>query len=323
MINAPLSRHLLFASHELEETRERVGRIFCEHRLSYVGRERRLAARQHLAKLGRLSLSYITYGERVDIDAGEPGSCFLIHRVPSGRSSLQIGRRSLDNHRDMGSISSPSQSLRMRWSEDCAHLVLKVDRPTLERHLADLLGKSLTQPIEFQPEVPMDGAYGASYCRFVDFITTELEQDASFVTSHLSVGHIEQMLMTTLLTMQPNNYSAALAKQESPAAPRHVIRAEDYLRAHADQAITIADLVNASGVKARTLFEGFQRFRGTTPFAMLKAIRLENIHAELKTAAPGSSVTDVAGRWGVVHLGRFAKAYQKRFGELPSETLRH
>lgn len=323
MTAVPLARHLLFASQELEETRERVARIFCDHKLSYAGRGRKLSARQNLAKLGRLTLSYITYGERIDIDAGEPGSCFLVHRVQTGRSRIQVGSRSLENNRYMGSISSPSRTLRMQWSENCAHLVLKVDRAMLERHLTELLGESITQPIEFQPEVAMESGYGASYCRFLDFMATELDRDDSLVTSRLGIGHIEQMLMTTLLTQQPNNYSAALSTPESPAAPRHVIRAEEYIRAHADQTITIGDLAEAAGVKARTLFEGFQRFRGRTPFAMLKAVRLEKIHAELKAASPGTNVTDIAGKWGVVHLGRFARSYRNRFGELPSETLRN
>jgi transcriptional regulator GlxA family with amidase domain len=30
----------------------------------------------------------------------------------------------------------------------------------------------------------------------------------------------------------------------------------------------------------------------------------------------------VAGRWGFVHLGRFASQYRQLFGETPSETLR-
>jgi AraC-like DNA-binding protein len=34
------------------------------------------------------------------------------------------------------------------------------------------------------------------------------------------------------------------------------------------------------------------------------------------------SVAEVAARWGFSHLGRFAAAYRKRYGESPSHTLR-
>jgi transcriptional regulator GlxA family with amidase domain len=93
------------------------------------------------------------------------------------------------------------------------------------------------------------------------------------------------------------------------------------IRAHADTPITIGALADAAGVSARTLFEGFRRFRGTTPMAQLKAVRLVRAYEELRMS-PDESVTDVSVKWGFVHLGRFARAYRRRFGELPSETLR-
>jgi transcriptional regulator GlxA family with amidase domain len=55
---------------------------------------------------------------------------------------------------------------------------------------------------------------------------------------------------------------------------------------------------------------------------MLKAIRLEHVNAELMAGGSSNSVTDVAIKWGFVHLGRFAQMYRDRYGELPSETLR-
>jgi AraC-like DNA-binding protein len=33
-------------------------------------------------------------------------------------------------------------------------------------------------------------------------------------------------------------------------------------------------------------------------------------------------VSSLAYVWGYINLGEFAKAYYRRFGELPSETLR-
>ena len=65
-----------------------------------------------------------------------------------------------------------------------------------------------------------------------------------------------------------------------------MIRAEELIRAHPEQPITIGDLTVASGVSAQALYEGFRRFRATTPTTMLRMVRLERIRAELKSAAP-------------------------------------
>jgi transcriptional regulator GlxA family with amidase domain len=94
------------------------------------------------------------------------------------------------------------------------------------------------------------------------------------------------------------------------------------IRAHPEQPITIGDLTVASGVSARALYEGFRRFRATTPMAMLRIVRLKRIRAELQSATPGEKITDIAYKWGIAHLGRFAAEYRARFGEPPSETLR-
>ena len=100
------------------------------------------------------------------------------------------------------------------------------------------------------------------------------------------------------------------------------MRAEELIRSHPERPITVGDLIATSGVSARTLFEGFQRFRGTTPMALLRTVRLERVRADLETAPPSENIAGIAFKWGIVHLGRFARDYRRRFGELPSHTLR-
>jgi len=46
------------------------------------------------------------------------------------------------------------------------------------------------------------------------------------------------------------------------------------------------------------------------------------VRAELLMADAGATVRSVAQAWGYANFGLFAAAYQQRFGELPSATLR-
>lgn len=322
MASAPIERHLLFQTNDLDEAREKVGDIYCRHRIDYAGRGRNLSVRQHLVRLRNMALSYVTYGEEVRIDAGEPGTFFMFHSIDRGHTEMRVGCSELVGSARMCTISSATLPLRMRWSANCGHLVLKVERPALERHLGELLSDVVVRPIEFSPELPAKSGPGMGYRRVIDFLSAELERDDTFFVSPLGIHHTEQTLMTLLLTTLPHNYAAALSAQASPAAPRHVVRAEEYIRAHAERPITIGEIAEAAGVSTRALFEGFQRFRGTTPLAKLRAIRLERVHAELKAGCPSSCVTDIALKWGFVHLSRFAQMYRSRYGELPSQTLR-
>ncbi|MFC9362465.1 helix-turn-helix domain-containing protein [Rhodococcus sp. NPDC057014] len=60
-----------------------------------------------------------------------------------------------------------------------------------------------------------------------------------------------------------------------------------------------------------------------SPSAYVRNVRLERVRSELFTAtSDATTVSDAAYRWGFNNLGRFAKAYQQKFGEPPSHTLR-
>ncbi|WJJ95055.1 helix-turn-helix domain-containing protein [Neopusillimonas aromaticivorans] len=75
-------------------------------------------------------------------------------------------------------------------------------------------------------------------------------------------------------------------------------------------------------VSIRSLFAGFRKYRNTSPMRQLKERRLEKVHHDLLNPGPDTSVTQVALRWGFSHLGQFSAAYQQRYGELPSATLK-
>ncbi|MCA1297399.1 AraC family transcriptional regulator [Stappia indica] len=318
----PMSRYFLFETSDLDEARERVGKVFCRHRLDYAGRGRGLAIRQHLAPLGRLALSHITYGEEVEIDAGEPENWFMVHSVDRGGCEMKVGDRFVSASPAMSVISSATLPLHMTWTENCDHLVLKVDRSALERHLASLLNDAVIRPIEFYPELPTGSCENQGYRRALNFVIEEIDQDDTFFRTQVGIRHLEQTLMTMLLTTFRNNYSEALAAPVSPSAPRHVVRAEDFMIANADRAISVEDIAAAAGVGVRTLFDGFRRFRATTPMARLRALRLEGVRKDLLAADASGSVTDIALKWGFTNVGRFADTYRRRYGELPSYTLK-
>ena len=81
-------------------------------------------------------------------------------------------------------------------------------------------------------------------------------------------------------------------------------------------------MAEAVGVSVRSLQEAFRTHLDTTPMAHLRAVRMSRVHAELLAGGDGTTVTDVALRWGVTHAGRFAQEYRRMYGRSPSETLR-
>lgn len=103
---------------------------------------------------------------------------------------------------------------------------------------------------------------------------------------------------------------------------KNVRQAEEFMRAHFAMPLRVADIAAAAGLRVRSLETAFQRVAGSTPWAKLTSIRLEQARLRLLTSDGTESVTSIALECGFAHLGRFARLYKKAFGELPSETLR-
>ncbi|AWB25334.1 AraC family transcriptional regulator [Methylobacterium currus] len=105
-------------------------------------------------------------------------------------------------------------------------------------------------------------------------------------------------------------------------APAHVRRAEEYIRAHLDSALSLPHLAEKAGSSMRSLQEGFRQFRHSTISDFILAQRLDRWRALILAADPEAKVGDLALGVGLNHPGRAAAAYRDRFGETPSRTLR-
>ena len=151
----------------------------------------------------------------------------------------------------------------------------------------------------------------------------DLRSAASDLSHPLVAGRVASGLVALLLTSMPHNKIRAIeAATDRTVAPFFVRRVEQFIEEHARDVITLSDLTSIAGVSTRALQMSFRRFRNTTPMAYLRTIRLELARTELANAGwQASSVAAVANAVGFGNLGRFARDYQARFGELPSHTL--
>jgi transcriptional regulator GlxA family with amidase domain len=135
--------------------------------------------------------------------------------------------------------------------------------------------------------------------------------------------HAEAYLMSSLLMSAGHNHSRALAGEaQRSLLPRVVRRAQEYMAAHADEPLSLADVCSEVGCSARALQLAFRQHAGQGPMEFLREIRLDRVRAELLASAGVAAVgvREVAQKYGFLHLGHFAAQYRARFGERPSET---
>ncbi len=136
---------------------------------------------------------------------------------------------------------------------------------------------------------------------------------------------MEQALLATLLdSLCPSAAQRSVTPPSSRTRQIVVARARDYMQAHIDEPISVAELCIELRVSRRTLQYSFQDVLGLNPVKFLRTLRLNGVRRALKETGPGApyTVADVAACWGFWHLSHFAAEYRALFGELPSETMR-
>jgi AraC-like DNA-binding protein len=118
-------------------------------------------------------------------------------------------------------------------------------------------------------------------------------------------------------TVTPDRTSATPRR---PLEPYFLKRADRFILENVGAAFTVADLARHCGVSWRTLEKAFGDFRGVTPVAYIRNVRLESARQAL--AAGPTKVEEVASAFGFGSATTFALEYRKRFGESPSYSRR-
>jgi AraC-like DNA-binding protein len=119
-------------------------------------------------------------------------------------------------------------------------------------------------------------------------------------------------------------HQATDGQRETRVVPATLLRvrmAEEFMRAHSDEPLSMAEVAREVGVGLRSLQLAFLEVRAMGPRDVLLQMRLERARERLKGAGPSDTVTSIALDCGFAHLGRFPAAYRIAFGELPTETL--
>jgi len=306
--------------HDLDEVRQVVAGLYCDHRLDQSRRNERLDYGHRHERLEQVSFSRMRYGAEVRVRPGALGDFYLVQMPLKGGDAFSVNGQAWRCGPKQASAHGPEDELDMHWSADCEKFVVRIERQALERHAEAVLGPSAVGSLSFAPLVDLSDGKVRAWLETAQHIFAQMQHNPAIRDTPLMRTQFEHMLLTTLLSWLPAVRPPAPGA-ERPILPRHVKLAEDFLQAHADQPVSIEDLSAQVGVSGRTLYEGFRKYLGVSPMRYLRDLRMSRARADLLDPARPRSVTEVATRWGFFQLGRFAIDYRQRFGESPSDTL--
>jgi AraC-like DNA-binding protein len=268
------------------------------------------------------------YGAEASIEATPRRLDYWLLIPIRGRMETAVHQRQfVSDPRRAFLFSYPSMGpSRIAVEAGASRIMVVLTHASLHRQLEALLGKpfdaATNPPLEFAPVVDLLSGCGRSIARVAQTVLADFKRGGAAARNSIALGSFEQFVINELLLSHHHNYLAAIYGRASPVAPRDLKRAINYMEANLHSAITLTDIVEASGVPGRTLLKHFQSIQGVSPMQYLRKARLEKVNETLLKSGANASVTEVAMTWGFSHLGRFSSEYRRRFGEHPSETLR-
>lgn len=318
----PLSQYRIFESSAPDELKTFLAKKRLDLRIDARLDGGALASRVNAAYLPGMYLSALAYEGLVEVAAPPDRLDYAVQIPLAGALEAQTGATSVAIGLGQAAVGSPGRDQTIRSTPDCMRMIVSLNRDTVVRQLAAMLGDAVEEPLVFETAMALDNPHAAGISGLLRWATEELERSPSLLRNPLAAMQFEQFLVTALLLAQDNNYRDRLqATNGHGVSVRSVKRAVDYIQANAASPLTLADLVAASGVAGRTLHKHFRLSKGMSPIAYLRSVRLQKAREDL-LHTDGASVTEIAARWGFDHLGRFAAEYRKRFGETPSQTRR-
>jgi AraC family ethanolamine operon transcriptional activator len=196
--------------------------------------------------------------------------------------------------------------------------MLAVKHERLERHAVTVLGCPLSELRRNERlALPDLGTFRKRADEVLSSITDAPQRYSALLADPIAARAFETRVIDSVLGAVQGP-TINVSEQERC---RLAWKAQEYLRTHLEPELTVRDLCCVTGATARTLHRAFQEQFGTTPKAYLKMLRLNGARDDLLHCGLGTTVTDVAVRWGFLHLGWFSHDYRVMFGETPSRTL--
>lgn len=140
----------------------------------------------------------------------------------------------------------------------------------------------------------------------------------SATLQHIIKFEVPYLLAQALMPPEVHLIKTTLDKRS------HILkRAVDYIKSTPQKSSSIRQLCFETDINERTLQRAFIERYGVSPKSYMQAYHLDKVYKALIKGHSGSTkISDIAGRFGYIHLSQLAHDYHRHFGELPSETLK-
>jgi len=272
-------------------------------------------------KFENSSLVFNRFNSETVIKTGRPLSSVLLIFGNEKPSTFKFDNTSVTVSQNRAACVMPGENMAIERTAGSEIIVFKVELLKLMDHLEALTLRHQRGQLYFNRNIDLTAPEGAMLNRAVRYVCSEINHNSAHSQFDGLLRNFENLLKSAILHLPSKKKNQLVENLQYHVDPLRVRRAEEYMRAHLSEAISIMDLVKVSTCSRNALFAAFKNFRGYTPMEFLKEQRLLRVHKKLTDSSPKGSVSYIAMACGFKDLSRFARFYRNRFGEYPSVTV--
>jgi len=314
MFSQSLASSTIFHGAHPEEVSAFVNQHIGGHSLSLL-RSENLAASLSFGEFAGFGLSKVSYGNHVRIKSPALDDIYHFQVVTRGECRWRQDGENLRVRRGQAMMINPDEVIDLEYTQECEKVIIKVPASIMKSVCST--GSSVREQVVRFDRRPIDMRLCPSLMSILDAVFSELEESGDSILGPVTLPYRE-IVLKKLLKVFPNNWNASDSIQPVSPSMKRIIR---YIEENVKEDIELETLSQISNMSIRSIYNAFSRVFSTTPKSYVKLVKLRRLRNDL-LHGHCRNITEVALDYGFSHLGRFSSDYRKRFGELPSETMR-
>ncbi|SOC84682.1 AraC-type DNA-binding protein [Ensifer adhaerens] len=318
----PIQQKHKIASHDWDEIKDWSSKVYMPYDVSPTGKVGSPDSTMRSAEIGRITLTRFAYGIPVNIKDWDmdSGNAVVLTTVGGQARHKLTGNDAVETGYGESFVVDCSRTdYDVDFNPDHLQVNLTIPHQVLEQVCQDLFGFVPDDRLwQFKTGL---GGRGSSWMALLEYMSRCIAEAPDQIARSRVGRHLEQTICVHLLNEWANRAGIDLENPSHTLAPRTVRRAEAFMAENAANVPSMTDVARAAGVSLRSLTEAFRQFRGYTPSHFLREQRLQGARHALLAAGREGRVAEIANVWGFINMGDFARIYNERFGEYPSQTL--
>ncbi|MGS0707943.1 AraC family transcriptional regulator [Acinetobacter sp. ANC 3781] len=313
-----LDEFLLFNSNDYHIIKDKISHYLCPHQFD-VDAASSLNTRLNGFSFGNSALYDLKYSAAVAITIDETSPHYLFRINLEGQCQVEHAQNQVLQSYGIMTVTHPHTQNRIMTNHRCRNIILKLTQQDVDTQLCKMLGYTSAESLVFDSGVSCTTEALNSIVETLNYLCYAYYniQNWGFISASFT-----QYLIELILLKVPNNYSLQLNERRQEVMPSYMRKAQQYIQQRLQSQISLAELSIFCGVSSRTLQKSFNQYCQQTPLEYIQDQRMQGVHQALLNSQSSDTVTNILFQNGIQSLGHFSSRYKKRYGCLPSQTLK-